>query len=209
MLTCCAIAAGVVLLSGAQVAPARKIEFSTDQKAALDQVSAYLNGLKSFKSNFVQLGPQGQLDQGEFDLEKPGKLRFAYHPPSTLLIVATGGNVWVKNGRLNTLDRYSLSNTPLGLLLDSSIDLKSNSAVVGVEQQKDAIVIQARSANTRAQGNITLTFSWPEIQLRQWMVKDNQGGTTLTALTGIQPGAVLDQALFAIPVKAPAIKKAE
>ena len=88
----------VVFVSGAgQAPPRRKREFNDDQKAALDNVSAYLNGIHTLKSGFIQLGPDGQLDQGEFLLEKPGKLRFAYNPPNPTLIVATGGNIYVKN----------------------------------------------------------------------------------------------------------------
>ena len=44
--------------------------------------------------------------------------------PAPLLIVATGGAVYVKNARLNTMDNYDLSDTPLGLLLNQNVDLK-------------------------------------------------------------------------------------
>ncbi len=46
--------------------------------------------------------------------------------------MATDGNVYVKNARLNTVDRYDLSDTPLGILLNENVDLKTNKAVLGV-----------------------------------------------------------------------------
>lgn len=199
----------VSLLSGAgQPAPARRIEFGDTEKAALDRISAYLNGLHTLKSDFIQLGPDGQLDQGEFALEKPGRMRFFYNPPNPTLIVATGGHVYVRNARLNTVDRYDLSDTPLGLLLNDNVDLKRNSAITGIDVQPDALVVHARTSSNRQQGNITLVFSNPGIELRQWTVKDNQGGTTTVALHGLTSGAVLDEAQFAVPQKAPAAARA-
>lgn len=201
-------AAVIVLVSGAgQQAPQRQIEFTAQQQADLDRVNAYLNGVHTLKSNFVQLGPDGQLDQGTFYIEKPGKLRFAYQPPSPTLIVATDGSVYVRNARLNTVDRYDVSDTPLGILLDGTVNLKNNKAVLGVEEQSDALLVHARTSANRNQSNITLVFSFPAIELRQWMVKDNQGGTTTVALTGIETNMALDPSLFAVPVKAPPIKQ--
>ena len=104
--------------------------FNEAETAELDKLSAYLNGIHTLKSNFVQLGPQGELAQGEFDLAKPGRLRFSYNPPSPIVIVATGGDIYVKNAQLNTVDRSSLSDTPLDLLLNQDIDLRDRKSVV-------------------------------------------------------------------------------
>jgi outer membrane lipoprotein-sorting protein len=197
-----------VALGGAgQRAPERLREFSAQQQADLTKINAYLNSIHTLKSNFVQLGPDGQLDQGTLYLEKPGRLRFSYQPPSPTTIVATGGRVYVKNSRLNTVNHYDLSDTPLGILLDDNINLMRNAAVMGEEQQNGALVVRARTSANRNQSNIVLVFSQPEIQLRQWMVKDNQGGTTTVALSGTMTGVPLDDSLFEVPVKAPPVRK--
>ena len=202
-----------ILLSAAlffgadQQATAARITFNADQQAALDKVSAYLNSIHSLKSGFIQLGPDGQLDQGEFLLAKPGQMRFEYDPPSATLIVATGGKVYVKNARLNTVDRYDLSDTPLGLLLNDNVNLKTNSAITGIDIRDDSLVVHARTSNNRQQGNITLVFSNPQMELRQWTVKDNQGGTTMVALHNPVSGVPLDISLFAPPAKTPPVKR--
>ena len=198
---------GVLLAAhlAAAPGPVARPNFTADQKAQLDKISAYLNSMRVIKSGFIQMGPEGQMDQGEFMLEKPGKLRFEYSPPNQTLIVATGGNVYIKNGRLNTVDRYRISNTPLGLLLADTVDLKSNGAVTGLDIQPDALVVHARTFDkNQQQGVITMVFSNPQIELRQWTVKDNQGGTTMVALRNRQavPGPV-DETLFSVPVKDP------
>ena len=204
-----AVGFSLLLLTGAgQPAPPRRIEFSAEQQAALDKISAYLNGVHSLKSGFIQLGPQGQLDQGEFLLEKPGKLRFAYDAPNPTLIVATGGKIYVKNNKLNTVEDYNISDVPLDLLLSDNVNLKANSAITGIDIQSDEVVVHARTSSNRQQGNIALVFSSPQIELRQWTVKDNQGGTTMVALRNPQSGAALDESLFAVPVKNPPAPKA-
>jgi outer membrane lipoprotein-sorting protein len=201
---CLAAALSVALLGGAgQQAPQRLTRAYSDQeKADLDKISAYLNAIHSLKSGFVQIGPDGGVDQGDVMIQKPGQIRFAYRPPSPVLIVATGGSVYVKNARLNTVDRYDLSETPLGLLLTDRVDLKTNKAVMGVSEQNGTIILRARSSANRNDSNITLVFSSPGIELRQWTVRDNQGGNTTVALQSLQTGVSLDPALFTVPVKA-------
>ncbi len=204
-----AVGFSLLLLTGAgQPAPSRRIDFNTEQQAALDKISAYLNGVHSLKSGFIQLGPQGQLDQGEFLLEKPGKLRFAYDAPNPTLVVATGGKIYVKNNKLNTVEDYNISDVPLDLLLSDNVNLKANSAITGIDIQSDAVVVHARTSSNRQQGNIALVFSSPQIELRQWTVKDNQGGTTMVALRNPQVGVALDESLFDKPVKNPPAPKA-
>lgn len=203
----CAIAAALAVGGAGQPAPGRlRPAYSDEQKAELDRVSAALNAIHTLKSGFLQIGPQGQVDQGQIYIEKPGKVRFAYAPPSPLLIVATGGRLYVKNSRLNTIDHYDLSDTPLGLLLNDNVDLKNNPAVIGIDEHDGAITVRARTSPNRNNSNIAMVFDAPSMELRQWTVRDNQGGTTTVALQQPQKGAALDDTLFAVPVKAPAMK---
>ncbi len=110
----------------------------------------------------------------------------------------------MQNSRLNTVDNYDLSDTPLGILLNDKIDLARNKSVIGVSETRMARSwCSARTSTNRNRSNITLVFSSPGLELRQWTVKDNQGGITTVALQSPQSGGTLDQALFTEPVKAP------
>jgi outer membrane lipoprotein-sorting protein len=198
-----ASAAVIGLTAAGQQAPQRMYQAYSDQeKADLDKVSAYLNTIRTLRSPFVQIGPDGGTDQGVLYIEKPGRIRFEYRPPSPVLIVANGGAIYVKNARLNTVDKYDLSDTPLGLLLNDRVDLVHNKAVLGVQERDGAITVQARTSTNRNNSNITMVFSAPGIELRQWTVKDNQGGITTVALQSPQIGAPLDEALFTPPTRA-------
>jgi outer membrane lipoprotein-sorting protein len=203
-----AVLAAVFLTAGGQPAPQRLYQaYSDAERADLDKVSAYLNSIRTLKSGFVQLGPEGQLEQGEVYIQKPGQVRFAYNAPSPTLIVATGGRVYVKNATLNTVDHYDLSDTPLGLLLGANVDLKTNKSVIGVADKDGNIIVRARTSPNRNDSNIQLTFAGPVLELRQWTVKDNQGGTTTVALQNPQINAALPEGSFLVPTKNLVFKK--
>src|SRR5215471_19358469 len=128
-----AVAISSVALSGAGHAPPpHYATFNAEQRAELTRVSAYLNGIRSLKGGFVQIDPNGTIERGEFYLSKPGRMRFEYQPPNPLLIVSDGDTVAVKNAKLNTVDRYPLTDTPLDLILGDKINLNSNLAITGM-----------------------------------------------------------------------------
>lgn len=199
LVLCSALVLG---LSGAgQQAPRRMIEISEADKATLDKVSEYLNSIRTLTGGFMQIGPNGEVAQGRFALSKPGKVRFEYEPPTPTLIVADGKRVAVQNKKLNTVDRYSLSDTGLDVILADKIDLRRNKAVMGVTRQPGTLVIQLRSDNNRAKSNLTLVLAEPSLELRQWTILDPQGLATTIALRDLQPGASVSEAQFVLPQK--------
>ena len=192
-----------LLVGAGQPAPERHLDLSEADRVALDAISANLNGVATLKGAFVQIDPSGDVDQGAFYISKPGKMRFEYEPPSPTLIVSDGRTIAVANKRLNTVDRYPLSETPLGLVLGNNVDLRHNPALVSVQHEQGSIVIGARTNTGMKRANISLVFSDPGYELRQWTVIDNQGLTTTVALRDLVPGAVLSPSLFLLPDRNP------
>ena len=48
----------------------------------LDRISLYLSSVQTMVGNFVQVGPDGGRTEGTFYIQKPGKVRFEYNPPT-------------------------------------------------------------------------------------------------------------------------------
>jgi outer membrane lipoprotein-sorting protein len=167
------------------------------ERAELERVSEALNAIHSLEGRFVQIGPEGQLDQGRFYINKPGRMRFEYAPPNPTLIVSDGRWVAVENRSLHTVDRYALWTTPLNLILGDNIDLRDNSDISGVEQQNSELVIQARAHNGQANGAITLVFSEPDLSLKQWTVRDAEGLLTTVSISDVKKDVAVDPGLFA------------
>lgn len=186
-----------VALGGAgQPAPSAVPAMTEADLAALDRISAYLNSIHTLQGDFVQIDPNGDIEQGKFYLSRPGRLRFEYTPPSPTLIVSDGRWVSVANTKLKTVNRYPLSSTPLDLLLGDKVDLRHNRQILAVQHQAGALIVLARTSTNRTKANIRLEFADPEIELREWTVLDDQGLTTTVSLRGLQYGVPLNDSLF-------------
>jgi outer membrane lipoprotein-sorting protein len=203
------VAALSILVSAAGL-PAPGTQFTGPQRQLLDRVSAYLNSIKTLKGGFIQMDPNGAVEQGAIYLSKPGRMRFEYQPPSPTLVVSDGATIAVKNSQLNTVDRYPLTDTPLDLILSNDLDLSHNRSITGVSEEGGELTVHARSDNARSQGNISIVFSEPQLELRQWTIVDAQGSQTTVALRDVQTGVALPGSLFVLPdKKSPFTRKGE
>jgi len=187
----------------------RRVELSAADRTALDAVSAYLNSIVTLKGGFIQVEPSGAVDEGTFYISKPGKMRFEYKPPVPTLIVSDGATVAVANTRLGTVDRYPLFETPLDVILDKTIDIRHNPALVSVKHEQGTFIVNLRANQAHTKANISLVFSEPNYELRQWTVIDNQGLSTTVALRDLQPGVTLAPSLFILPDKNPFARRRE
>ena len=193
-LTTAALAALSPLAAIAQPAPA----LSTDDKAMVDKAVAYLQGLGEAKGRFTQTDARGAVTTGELFLKRPGKARFAYDPPSGLLVVSDGGRVIVQDKRLNSFTAYPLGATPLSLFLAKTIRLDKGVEVTRVARAADGFTITARDGKKETAGQIALTFTSAPLALVGWAVTDAQGRTTNIRITGLAPASGLDSALFVL-----------
>ena len=177
-------------------ATAVSADFSTQDAADLDRLSEALNAIHSLKGEFVQQDPNGATEEGQVYIQKPGKMRFEYKPPSAVLIVSDGSKVAVFNRKLNTADSYPLWSTPLNLLLSDHVNFRRNAKILGIEHQNGTLVVRARANSSRINGNITITFSDPGLELKQWTVVDAQGLSTTVVLRNVETGVALQPELF-------------
>jgi outer membrane lipoprotein-sorting protein len=165
-------------------------------QALVQRATAYLEGLGEAKARFVQTDSRGQTAQGTVYLKRPGKARFAYDPPSGLLVVSDGSTVSVADSRLKTFDKYPLSATPLSLFLGRTIRLDQGVQVTAVTRAADGFTLTARDARRQTAGQITLTFADNPLRLLGWTVTDAQARTTRVQLDGLAAASGLDPALF-------------
>ena len=187
-----------LFLALAAPASAQAMQWTTQQAADLDRVSAYLNSIKTMRGAFTQIGPQGQVDQGKFYILKPGKIRFDYDPPNPTLVISDGVGIAVYNTKLNTANRYPLSGTPLNLLLSDHLNLKRSSNVTNVQHSPGELIVTARASDRNATGNITIVFTDPGLDLRQWTIVDAQGLPTTVSISNVQQGVDLPESAFKI-----------
>jgi len=173
--------------------------FDARQRALAERVSTYLTSVRQLHGNFVQVAPDGSKSQGEFYMQKPGKLRFDYNPPSPIELIADGQSVVVRDRKLATQDLYPLGQTPLRFLLADRIDLLRDTNLVGVyaDDVFVTVVIEERQilAGTH---RVMLMFGAQDFQLRQWTVTDPQGYDTTVAVYNLDTRLSPDPNMFRI-----------
>ena len=173
--------------------------FDANQKAQAARVSSYLSSLQAVSGNFVQVGPDGSKTKGEFYIQKPGKVRFEYDPPSSIAIIADGSMLAVRDRNLSTQDLYPLSQTPLRYLLSDRIDLLKDTNVVSVTADDLFISVTIEEKQMLiGTSRLMLMVGAKDGQLKQWTVTDPQGYDTTVAVYNLDTSRKLDPAMFKI-----------
>jgi outer membrane lipoprotein-sorting protein len=169
------------------------------QRALVERVSTYLSGVQTLVGDFVQVGPDGGRTEGQFYIQKPGKVRFEYNPPAKIDVIADGQSVVVRDRSLATQDLYPLSQTPLRFLLADRIDLLKDTNVISVSADDVfvTVVIEEKLALVGT-NRLMMMFGAKDFQLRQWTVTDPQGYDTTVAVYNLDTSAKPDPSMFKI-----------
>ena len=172
--------------------------FTYEQQVALANITAYFNSFRLMEGEFIQFGPSGEQAEGVFFLNRPGKIRFHFRPPTRLDIIADGSSVAVRDGKAQTQDIYPLSKTPLRYLLAERIDLTSPELVNEVREEADLISVVIVERSALVDGTLTMIFDRKTYELRQWVVTDAQGLNTSVAIFNTTTGKPQDPNYFRI-----------
>lgn len=166
---------------------------------SLDRINAYFNGLKGFQADFVQIAPDGRNYGGVLYLLRPGRMRFDYHPPAQLEIVADGRSVAIRDRKLRTQDVYFIGQTPLKFLLAQKIDVARDSTVKDLKRAGDEVQLFLEDRSTiGGTSRIRVVFDGQTYALREWTVTDPQGFDTRVMLSNLDTNANPDRSLFVI-----------
>jgi len=181
----------------ALAAPPRHPPLSAEDQAQVTAAEDYLNGITTLKARFLQVSDNGAQAEGTAYLNRPGKLRLQYDPPSPLLVVADGTFLIVHDKTLDNPSYIPLGSTPAGVLVREHVALdKGDLAVTKVVHQPGLVAVTVVEAEDAASGSISLIFTERPFQLRQWRVVDAQGQTTSVSLYDVATGIALDPKLF-------------
>jgi outer membrane lipoprotein-sorting protein len=163
---------------------------------ALQLVETYLNSFRTLQARFEQIGPDGGMATGKVFLERPGRMRFDYDPPSQVLLVATDWRLIFWDGSIDQQNVIPLAQTPLGFLLAERVELGGEVKVLDVREQEGEIDVTVVRAAEPDQGSVTLVFGNAPVALRRWSVTDAQALVTQVLLHDVELDVPLDPALF-------------
>jgi outer membrane lipoprotein-sorting protein len=167
-----------------------------DQAEIVDRIEGYLNGVRTLEARFEQLGPDGGLATGKVYLQRPGRLRFDYDPPSKILMIASDWRLIFQDASIQQVNVIPLRETPLGFLLAERIDLSRDVEVTRAAESTNELAIEVVRKDARDQGSLVVVFGKGPVELRRWTVTDAQGLQTELALNGLQTNVSLKRNLF-------------
>ena len=170
------------------------------ERLSLEEISAYLDGLKTAASAFVQHNADGTASSGRVWISRPGKIRFEYDPPERTTVIADGRVVAVIDGRSNTRPQiWSLHLTPLKFVLRRNVDLTRPDMAVAHEGGDGFTGVRLQDPGHPERGSVDLLFREDPVELRQWTITDATGARTTVVLEDLRAGAALDGVDFEIP----------
>ena len=185
--------AAMLVLSGTF---ARPLEGNA-QASVVAAVEGYLNGITTLEARFQQIAPNGGLATGKLYLQRPGRLRFDYDPPSRIRLVAPGDwRLIFYDASIKQVNVIPIRQTPLGILLDRQISLEGDVEVVDVQRAGEEVALTLIREGQADQGTVTLVFGEQPLTLRRWSVVDAQGLETHILLEEVQTGGRIDPELF-------------
>ncbi len=188
------LSAAALLPLTARAAPGAVV--SARDKADIAQIEAYLNGLKSLKAHFMQVARDGGIAEGTAWLERPGRMRFQYDPPSPFLLIAAHGVLTFHDSALQQTTNIGLNRTPLGILLADHVELSGSVTVTALQRLPGQLQLTLVRTDSPGDGSLTLIFADPPMTLRQWTVIDAQRRETHVTLYNAQLGGSFDPQLF-------------
>jgi len=190
------------LLSGLSIAGLRvmtrgaEAQTSSQDQADLARIEAYLNSIRSLKARFVQTASDGSTASGIALLQRPGKMRFQYDPPTPFLLVANHGFLTFVDSQLKQTSHIPLSRTPLGILLSDRVTFSGEVTVTRLARLPGQLQVSLIRTASPGEGTLTLIFADNPLALRQWIVVDQQGKQTEVAFTNMDIGASIDSSQF-------------
>jgi outer membrane lipoprotein-sorting protein len=185
-----------LLLAGTSASAQTSFRPTPQDQADLARIETYLDSLRTLKARFLQVAPNGSLSQGTVWLERPGRMRFQYDPPSPLLLVAGHGLVVFNDKSLNQTSNIPISKTPLGILLADHVQLHGDVTVTDMQRLPGQVQVSLVRTASPGDGTLTLIFADNPLTLKQWTVLDAQRQETRVTLFNAQTGGSFDPKLF-------------
>lgn len=194
----------LALLATAAVSPAAVVRaqdqpqpqaLTPEQTDLINQISAHNSAITTMAGRFLQVDTQGQRIDGVFYLQRPGKIRFKYNPPSREEIMSLGNGFYVIDRKEKTQYAYPQDKVPLRQFLDAKIDL-INAGLVAYGESRDYVRVTLQDDTPAGVVKVALIFDKASLDLVQWVLTDPSGVDLTFSLYDVQKNIDIPQSYF-------------
>jgi outer membrane lipoprotein-sorting protein len=172
-------------------------ELTPEETQLITEINAHNSAIKTMVGRFLQIDTQGQRIEGTFFLERPGKIRFRYNPPSREEIISVGRGFYVIDRKEKTQYAYPQDKVPLRQFLDSDIDLLGTN-LTAVDQSDDYLSVTLQDDTPAGIVVVSLIFDKESKDLRQWTLIDPSGTELTFSLYDVEFGVDIPRSYFYI-----------
>ena len=189
----------IVFLLMPMAGPALALDriLSPEEDKLVRDISAYNSSIRTMVGRFLQIDTQGGRIEGTFYLERPGKIRFRYAPPSREEIISVGRGFYVIDRREKTRYAYPQDQIPLRQFLEQQIDLFAAN-IVDVISTDDYVSIIISDDTPIGTIEVSLIFEISSMDLKQWTLTEPSGAELTFSLYDVTKDVKIPKSYFYI-----------
>jgi outer membrane lipoprotein-sorting protein len=166
-----------------------------DEIDLINAISAHNTAIATMVGRFLQVDTRGARIEGTFYLQRPGKIRFRYNPPSHEEILSIGQGFYVIDREEKTQYAYPQDKVPLRQFLDEKIDLL-HAGLTAIAQSKQYVSLSLQDDTPAGTVKVALVFDKDTKDLVQWVLTDPTGVSLTFSLYDVQQGVDIPKAYF-------------
>jgi outer membrane lipoprotein-sorting protein len=170
-------------------------QLTSEEIAMINAISAHNSAIRTMTGRFNQIDTQGYRAEGTFGLQRPGKIRFRYDPPSRQEIMSIGQGFYVIDRKEKKQYAYPQDKVPLRHLLDSEIDLL-HAGLVAIDQSDDYLDLTLQDETPAGTVRIALIFDKTTQELVQWVLTSPDGSELTFSLYDVEKDVDIPAAYF-------------
>lgn len=126
-------------------------------------------------------------------------MRFDYDAPDPALVIAGGGAVAIFDRKSNEPpQQFPLKRTPLSVILKRDVDLGTANMITDHRADALTTTVTAQDPDNPDIGFIDLVFTAEPVELRQWVITDQDGSQTTVILGDMEFGVDVKDSLFSV-----------
>jgi len=150
------------------------------EKISLSNLSSYLESIKKVSGSFTQINSDKTVSTGRIFLFRPGRMRMEYKTPDNSLVIVGGSQIAVFDSKSNTHPRvFPLRKTPLKILLEKKINLKTSDIIIRHEEVENSTVVVLQDPKLSSYGSLKLVFTDHPVTLREWVITNEMSDQTV------------------------------
>ena len=166
-----------------------------EEKDLINAISAHNTEITTMVGRFLQVDTQGNRIEGTFYLQRPGKIRFRYAPPSHEEIISIGSGFYVIDREEKTQYAYPQDKVPLRQFLDEKVDLL-NAGLVAINQSANYLELTLQDDTPVGTVKVELVFDKATQDLAQWVLTNPDGSELTFSVYDVQKGVDIPKATF-------------